>query len=108
MSKEGMVNNVKAPLSVLWLPLSLCTVVCATAMIAIGQEGKEWQMMPRHHHQCRCLILLLSTVVPAAAVIAIAQEGEEWPKMLRHCRPHSHCLLWLRFVVCAVSIVAIV
>jgi hypothetical protein len=99
MSKQGMANDAKALSSVPQPPLLLRTVVCVSAVIAITQEGKEWQMMPRHHHPHHCRIHV-------AAMIAIAQEGEERPKMLRHCCPHSRRSK-LHFLIGATAIVAI-
>jgi hypothetical protein len=55
MSKNGMADDDKAPLSVLsLLPSCIIIIGAAATIVANAQASKGQVMMPRHHHlHCR-------------------------------------------------------
>jgi hypothetical protein len=114
---QGMANNAKALLSAQPPLLSLRSVVCTPAIVAIVQEGKEqptippWYCLPLCRHHCRQVggqgtandgskapssalpPLSLRTIIHAAVIDAVAGASKEQLMMPRHCCPcccHLH------------------
>jgi hypothetical protein len=96
MSKQGAVDNAKAPSSLPPPPSSLSTIVNHTAMIAIAQEGEEqpmmppWHRLPLHHRLSMRPLLLPSRKQ--------ARDGYRWSQGTIFCSStivvahhHPHC-----------------
>jgi hypothetical protein len=69
-----MPNSAKAPHSHY---LGSCSVVCAAAIVAAMEEGKEWSTMPRH---CRLLCRHLSVLPPLSLSTEQARDGQQCQK----------------------------